>query len=71
MIRHKRDDEQRSAKYDALVAAEERALDNQKGIHSPKEPPVLRISDASETAAKAKQFFPFLTVLICLDPFFL
>ncbi|RIA91953.1 transcription factor [Glomus cerebriforme] len=56
IIRHKRDDEDRSSFYDQLMIAEQKAQTNAKGIHSPKDPPVYRISDASENVSKAKQF---------------
>ncbi|CAB5297965.1 unnamed protein product [Rhizophagus irregularis] len=56
IIRHRRDDEDRSSFYDQLMIAEQKAQNSTKGIHSPKDPPVYRIIDASENAAKAKQF---------------
>ncbi|CAI2177546.1 18398_t:CDS:10 [Funneliformis geosporum] len=56
IIRHKKDDEDRSSFYDQLLIAEQKAQTNTKGVHSPKDPPVYRISDASETPSKAKQF---------------
>ncbi|KAI8928639.1 hypothetical protein BC831DRAFT_447426 [Entophlyctis helioformis] len=59
VIRHRKDDNSRSAAYDKLVAAEERALKATKGVHSTKEVPVHRIVDASENAAKSKQFLPY------------
>ncbi|KAJ3100905.1 hypothetical protein HDU97_001845 [Phlyctochytrium planicorne] len=59
-VRHKKDDDNRASAYDALLLAEDRAQKATKGVHSTKEPPTLRIADASETAAKAKQFLPFL-----------
>ncbi|KAI9102856.1 hypothetical protein DFS34DRAFT_577116 [Phlyctochytrium arcticum] len=60
IIRHRRDDDNRSSQYDQLLLAHERAQAAQKGIHSTKEAPLHRISDASATVAKARQFFPFL-----------
>ncbi|KAJ3158927.1 hypothetical protein HDU86_002096 [Geranomyces michiganensis] len=60
IIRHRRDDDNRSSAYDQLLQAHEKAQTAQKGIHSPKEPPVYRISDASANVAKAKSFFPYL-----------
>ncbi|KAJ3018543.1 hypothetical protein HKX48_002822 [Thoreauomyces humboldtii] len=60
IIRHRRDDDNRSSHYDLLLLALERAQTAQKGIHSTKEAPLHRISDASANVAKAKQFFPFL-----------
>eukprot|EP00246_Nothoceros_aenigmaticus_P000016 TRINITY_DN10013_c0_g1_i1.p1 TRINITY_DN10013_c0_g1~~TRINITY_DN10013_c0_g1_i1.p1 ORF type:complete len:994 (+),score=218.35 TRINITY_DN10013_c0_g1_i1:98-3079(+) len=61
VVRH-RDFEERSAYYDALLAAEARATKGKKGIHSGKESPVMHINDLSLTTAshKAKQFLPFL-----------
>lgn len=44
VIRH-RDFEERSNYYDALLAAESRAISGRKGIHSAKDPPVMHITD--------------------------
>ncbi|KAF9415074.1 hypothetical protein BGZ94_000197 [Podila epigama] len=51
--------EDRSQFYDQLLVAETKAKAEGKGKHSAKEPPKYKWSDASETAAKAKQFLPF------------
>ena len=59
-LRHKKDDENRSTSYDALLVAEEKAKSEGKGVHSSEEAPSQRISDVSESAAKARQFLPFL-----------
>ena len=47
MIRHRQDDEQRSSKYDELLSAESRAEKKGAGIHSSKEPSLMKIADAS------------------------
>lgn len=44
VIRH-RDFEERSNYYDALLAAESRAIAGKKGVHSAKDPPVMHITD--------------------------
>lgn len=44
VIRH-RDFEERSNYYDALLAAESRAISGKKGIHSSKDSPVMHITD--------------------------
>lgn len=44
LVRH-RDFEERSNHYDALLAAESRAINSRKGIHSAKDPPVMHITD--------------------------
>lgn len=60
VIRH-RDFEERSNFYDALLAAEARAISGRKGIHSAKDPPVMHITDLiTASAKKAKDFLPFL-----------
>eukprot|EP00262_Sarcandra_glabra_P004367 TRINITY_DN1532_c0_g1_i1.p1 TRINITY_DN1532_c0_g1~~TRINITY_DN1532_c0_g1_i1.p1 ORF type:complete len:989 (-),score=241.67 TRINITY_DN1532_c0_g1_i1:125-3091(-) len=60
VIRH-RDFEERSNYYDALLAAESRAINGKKGIHSAKDPPVMHITDLlTASAKKAKDFLPFL-----------
>ena len=43
-IRH-RDFEERSNYYDALLAAESRAINGKKGIHSARDPPAMHITD--------------------------
>ncbi|KAG6918719.1 hypothetical protein DXG01_012204 [Tephrocybe rancida] len=57
VVRHKRDDEDRSSEYDKLIAAEQVAVADTRGIHSGKEvsapKPPLNIS---ETATRATQF---------------
>ncbi|KAG2231435.1 hypothetical protein BDF21DRAFT_455425 [Thamnidium elegans] len=59
-IRHRKDDDNRSHCYDQLLIAEKKAEEDKRGIHSPKEQPVVRIVDASENAAKSRQFLTFL-----------
>lgn len=44
VIRH-RDFDERSNYYDALLAAESRAIAGKKGIHSAKDPPVMHITE--------------------------
>ncbi|ORY95214.1 hypothetical protein BCR43DRAFT_458884 [Syncephalastrum racemosum] len=60
VIRHRKDDDNRSQRYDQLLLAEAKAQDGQKGLHSTKEQPIVRIVDASENASKARQFLTFL-----------
>ncbi|KAJ3083740.1 nuclease domain-containing protein [Quaeritorhiza haematococci] len=60
VVRYRKDDDNRASDYDALLVAESRAQEGQKGMHSPKEPPVHRIADASENANKARGFFSYL-----------
>ncbi|KAI8622038.1 hypothetical protein BC830DRAFT_926914 [Chytriomyces sp. MP71] len=55
-LRHRKDDDNRAANYDALLLAEDKAQKAGKGLHSDKEPPVYRFVDASESANKAKSF---------------
>ncbi|KAK2184568.1 hypothetical protein NP493_260g03038 [Ridgeia piscesae] len=59
-VRYRQDDDQRSSHYDELLAAETRAIKKAVGIHSKKQPPVIRVADISGDVAKAKQFLPFL-----------
>ncbi|KAJ8772455.1 hypothetical protein K2173_027632 [Erythroxylum novogranatense] len=60
VIRH-RDFEERSNFYDALLAAESRAVSGKKGIHSAKDPPVMHITDLTTASVKkARDFLPFL-----------
>ncbi|KAI0302486.1 transcription factor [Russula brevipes] len=56
VVRHKRDDEDRSPDYDKLMAAEQTAAAEGRGIHSGKEQsapkPPLNVSEASNRAAQ-------------------
>ncbi|KAK6505741.1 hypothetical protein TWF481_007633 [Arthrobotrys musiformis] len=61
VIRHRRDDEDRSAIWDALLAAEETAIKEGKGMHNPKAPAPKPIVDASESEQKAKAHLSFLS----------
>ncbi|MBA0805899.1 hypothetical protein Gohar_005386, partial [Gossypium harknessii] len=55
------DFEERSNYYDALLAAESRAISGKKGIHSAKDPPVTHIQDLTMAPAKkARDFLHFL-----------
>lgn len=60
VIRYKQDDDQRSSKYDELLAAEARAQKKGAGIHSQKDPVLPKISDMSSDINKAKSFLPLL-----------
>ena len=57
---HKKTDDSRSSAYAELVQAEAAGRNDMKGMHSGKEPPVVRRNDASENVSKAKQFLPVL-----------
>ena len=60
VTRH-RGDEERSSRYDDLVAAEQRAAKAKKGIQNrDKEAPTHHVNDISQNAQKARQFLPFL-----------
>ncbi|KDR75802.1 hypothetical protein GALMADRAFT_248516 [Galerina marginata CBS 339.88] len=57
IVRHRRDDEDRSPDYDKLMAAEQLAVADQRGIHSGKEiPPPKQPLNISETSTRATQF---------------
>ncbi|CAA7259116.1 unnamed protein product [Cyclocybe aegerita] len=56
-VRHKRDDEDRSPDYDKLMAAEQAAVAELRGIHSGKEIPAPKQPlNISETSSRATQF---------------
>ncbi|KAF3082112.1 hypothetical protein TWF569_008243 [Orbilia oligospora] len=61
VIRHRRDDEDRSPIWDTLLAAEETAIKEEKGLHNPKAPAPKPIVDASESEQKAKAHLSFLS----------
>jgi staphylococcal nuclease domain-containing protein 1 len=61
VLRHRQSDNQRSSDYDQLMAAEMKAIQDKKGLHSGKESPSFplsssRIIDASESSHKAVPF---------------
>lgn len=58
VIRHRKDDDDRSSTYDTLLELEQAAQTSTVGIHSGKDSKYLgqRIVDASENVTKAKQF---------------
>ena len=60
VIRYKQDNDQRSSKYDELLAAESRAEKKGAGLHSSKEPSTVKVADVSSDVNKAKQFLPLL-----------
>lgn len=67
ILRHRQGDEQRSSQYDALMAAEAKAVAEAKGVHSGKEFPLARIIDASEVSFIRRRLstslsFPFVSL---------
>jgi len=60
VLRYRQDDDQRSSRYDELLAAEMKAAKTSKGVHDKKEAPTHRVADLSGDLAKSKQFLPFL-----------
>ncbi|KAG1737619.1 hypothetical protein EDB19DRAFT_1909600 [Suillus lakei] len=57
VVRHRRDDEDRSPDYDKLMAAEQAALAETRGIHSGKEQPAVKPPvNISESGARATTF---------------
>jgi staphylococcal nuclease domain-containing protein 1 len=54
VIRHRRDDDDRSPDYDSLLLAEETAQKEEKGMWSPKPPATKPYQDYSESLQKAK-----------------
>jgi staphylococcal nuclease domain-containing protein 1 len=60
VIRHRRDDEDRSPIYDELLAAEEAAQKEAKGMYAAKPPTTKQFVDFSESVQKAKILFSIL-----------
>ncbi|KAG1815960.1 uncharacterized protein BJ212DRAFT_1447023 [Suillus subaureus] len=57
VVRHRRDDEDRSSDYDKLMAAEQAAVTETRGIHSGKEQPAVKPPvNISESGARATTF---------------
>lgn len=60
VIRHRKDDDDRSSIWDELLEKETAAIEAKKGIHSKKPPASERLVDASESTVRAKGFLPSL-----------
>lgn len=60
VVRYRQDDDQRSAHYNDLLAAEMKAQKSARGLHSKKEASIHRVVDLAGDLAKCKQFLPFL-----------
>lgn len=61
VIRYRQDDDQRSSKYDDLLAAEAQAIKQQKGLHAKKDVPSHRINDlttAPDSSRIKHQYLP-------------
>ncbi|KAK4688228.1 staphylococcal nuclease domain-containing protein 1, partial [Tremellales sp. Uapishka_1] len=58
VLRHRRDDEDRSAEMDKLIVAEQAAIAESRGVHSSKEVSLPRVVDASENGSRATQYLP-------------
>ncbi|WVF72237.1 hypothetical protein IAT40_007049 [Kwoniella sp. CBS 6097] len=58
VLRHKRDDEDRSLELDKLIVAEQTAVAETRGLHSTKDVSLPRIVDASESGSRASQYLP-------------
>ncbi|ROT35372.1 tudor domain-containing protein [Sodiomyces alkalinus F11] len=54
VIRHRKDDTDRAPNYDELLAAQEKAKEEKKGIWSGKPPKIKQFVDVSESLQKAK-----------------
>jgi staphylococcal nuclease domain-containing protein 1 len=61
VIRHRKDDTDRASNYDELLAAQETAKEEKKGMWSGKAPRAKQLTDASETVQKAKIHLSTLT----------
>lgn len=64
VIRYRADDDQRSSKYDLLLAAEERAKKKGVGLHSKKDPPIHRVADVSGVGYSYLCFILYEAVII-------
>lgn len=54
VIRYRQDDDQRSSRYDELLAAEMKASKTSKGVHDKKEAPTHRVADLSGVRLSSK-----------------
>lgn len=55
VVRYRQDDDQRSSRYDELLAAEAQAIKGNKGVHAKKEVPSHRINDLTVDHSRIKQ----------------
>lgn len=55
MVRYRQDDDQRSSRYDDLLAAEAQAIKSSKGVHGKKDVPSHRINDLTADSSRIKQ----------------
>lgn len=55
VVRYRQDDDQRSSRYDELLAAEAKAIKDGKGLHSKKELTGVRINDLTVDHSRIKQ----------------
>lgn len=54
-MRYRQDDDQRSSRYDDLLAAEAQAIKSSKGVHAKKDIPNHRINDLTADSSRIKQ----------------
>ncbi len=47
VVRYRQDEENRASHYDALLTAEQKAIENKVGMHSKDDPPKHRVSDCT------------------------
>ena len=66
VIRYKQDDDQRSSRYDDLMAADAKASKSNKGIHEKKDPPTHRVADLAGVSSRFSTLSRQLDDLICL-----
>eukprot|EP00124_Ichthyophonus_hoferi_P001257 Ihof_evm5s61 gene=Ihof_evmTU5s61 len=60
VVRYRADDDQRSSHFDELLAAEQRAIAGNKGLHKQGDVVLHRVNDTSSNKEVAKNFYPFL-----------
>lgn len=59
VVRYRQDDDQRSSRYDELLAAEAQAIKGTKGVHGKKDGPSVRINDLTVDHSRIKaQYLP-------------
>jgi staphylococcal nuclease domain-containing protein 1 len=63
VIRHRERDD-RSSHYDALSAAEVKAIDNKKGLHSKENPPKHRVTDCTGVCTHFTRFIIIVVVFL-------
>ena len=60
VIRHKKDDKDKSSQYEQLIQSEVKATSEKRGIFADCEPPIVKLNDASEVCYQCNRIIEFI-----------